>query len=63
MNNKFKISLIANDDLLNGPSLAQFRFAKSLSNKGHHVEVLVVKDFIKMILVVLKIKKLNNRFK
>jgi len=47
MNNKFKISLIANDDLLNGPSLAQFRFAKSLSNKGHHVEILVVKRFYK----------------
>ena len=47
MNSKLKISLIANDDLLNGPSLAQFRFAKSLSKKGHNVELLIIKRFHK----------------
>lgn len=47
MNGKLKISLIANDDLLNGPSLAQFRFAKSLSKKGHNVELLIIKRFYK----------------
>ena len=47
MDKKLKISLIANDDLLNGPSLAQFRFAKSLSNLGHRVELLIINRFYK----------------
>ena len=36
-----KIALLANDDLLNGPSLAQFRFAKSLSDNNLNVDLII----------------------
>lgn len=38
---KLKIALLANDDLLNGPSLAQFRFAKSLSDNNLNVDLII----------------------
>lgn len=44
---KKKITILANDDLLNGPSLAQFRFAKSLAKKGFKVELLIAKRYYK----------------
>ena len=36
-----KIVVLANDDYLNGPSLAQFRFAKSLSSNNFKVDLLI----------------------
>jgi glycosyltransferase involved in cell wall biosynthesis len=47
MNRKLKITVIAYDDLINGPSLAQFRFAKSLSKLGYNVELLIAFRFFK----------------
>ena len=54
-----KLSFVINDDLINGPSLAQLRLSKAFAQRGYHVDILFLKRYYKYSLNRYKIKNLR----